>query len=356
MELSVDRISVRLSGKEILKSVSFSVEDGAFVSLLGASGCGKSTLLKTIAGIIPQQSGSVLLGGSNADALPVHRRGTVIVFQDFRLFPHMTTAENISFPLKMKGIPKKEALKKASALLEKVQLRGFDKRKPHELSGGQLQRVALARALAAEPTVLLLDEPFSSLDENLRQEMRDLVMSLHREYRTTTVLVTHDQHEALSMSDRIALMVDGRLVQYDTPQAIFQHPASRAAADYFGEAGYLSGTVRDHVFLSPAARFPAKVPDGVYCAMFRPSAVSLAGEGPLFMVEECRYLGEFCGVVLSFPPTGETLKMTLPAPCKLLVGEQVPVKLDVSRAVLFPEEIRQESPTGKVRTEACQDA
>ena len=221
MELSLKNISVALSGEEILDSISLTVDDGAFISLLGASGCGKSTLLKTIAGIITPSSGSVFLNGVCADRLPPHKRGTVIVFQDLRLFPHMTVAENIAFPMKMRGVTKEEYMRTTIGLLEKVQLEGFEGRRIREMSGGQLQRVALARALAANPNVLLLDEPFSSLDENLREDMRQLVLRLQKDYRITTILVTHDRQEALSMSDKIALMMDGRILQYDTPENIY---------------------------------------------------------------------------------------------------------------------------------------
>ena len=196
MELELKNISVDLSNKKILKSINLKVHNGEFISLLGSSGCGKSTMLKTIAGIINQNEGSIILGGKVADKIPAYKRKTVIVFQDFRLFPHMTVAENISFPLKMTGTNKTSCREKALVLLEKVQLKGFEDRHVDQMSGGQMQRVALARALAAEPSLLLLDEPFSSLDINLRKDMRELILSLQREYKITPILVTHDKEEA----------------------------------------------------------------------------------------------------------------------------------------------------------------
>ena len=248
MELSIKDLSVNLSGQSILKSVNITVEDGSLISLLGPSGCGKSTLLKTIAGVIEPSAGSVFLNGVCADGLPPHRRGTVIVFQDLRLFPHMTAAENIGFPLKMQGISRKERSIVIKELLEKVQLAGFERRRAAEMSGGQLQRVALARALAAKPNVLLLDEPFSSLDEALRQDMRKLVLELQKSYRLTTILVTHDKQEALRMSSKVAFMTGGEILQYDMPENIYQAPASRVVAEFFCDGTCLDGTVESGVF------------------------------------------------------------------------------------------------------------
>jgi len=211
MELELRHLTVSLNGREILHSIDCRVKNGCFLSLLGPSGCGKSTLLKTIAGILPQTAGEVWLGGACADDLPPHKRGAVIVFQDVRLFPHLTAEENVSFPMKMQGIGQQERRAKASALLERVQLSGMEQRRPHQLSGGQQQRVALARALAAQPNLLLLDEPFSGLDEELRLQIQKLVRRLHDETGCTTLLVTHDKAEANALSDRIIRMEDGRL-------------------------------------------------------------------------------------------------------------------------------------------------
>lgn len=214
--LSLKNLHVTLGGKDILHGINFDVEKGEMIALLGPSGCGKSTLLKTIAGLIEPQAGEVWLRGEPAAKLPPEKRGTVIVFQDLRLFPHMNVSENIEFGLKMQGVAKNRRRQKVESLIDKIELSGYEKRKIYELSGGQQQRVALARALAAEPDVLLLDEPFSSLDKSLRQQMRELVGILHRELHLTTVLVTHDQTEASAMSDRNAIMLDGQIVLPET--------------------------------------------------------------------------------------------------------------------------------------------
>ena len=220
MKLEIKNLSVTLDRQPILQDVSLEVRDGEFVSLLGPSGCGKSTILKTIAGLLPVGEGEIFLGGQEVSHVPTHKRGAVVVFQDLRMFPHMTALENVAFPLKMQGVPKKERQRIAAEYLKKVQLEGREDQPVSKMSGGQQQRVALARALAAKPKLLLLDEPFSALDENLREDMRQLVKQLQQELGITTVLVTHDRGEALSMSDRVALMFDGRIVQYDVPEQI----------------------------------------------------------------------------------------------------------------------------------------
>ena len=211
--LEVNGLFVDIKGQPILKGVDFSVKGGELMGLLGPSGCGKSTLLKAVAGILPPKSGSILIGGENMANVPPHKRGAVIVFQDMRLFPNMTALENVAFPIKMQGVPKRQRLEQAEQLMKSVQLCGLERRRINELSGGQQQRVALARALAAQPRLLLLDEPFTALDNELKEEIRALVLELHKKFRTTTVLVTHDRQEALAMADRIAVMRDGRVMR-----------------------------------------------------------------------------------------------------------------------------------------------
>ena len=213
MKLKIEGLSAGYDKDFVIKDVSLSVNQGEFLSLLGPSGCGKTTLMKAVAGILPAQGGRILLDGEDITSLPIHKRGTVIVFQDMRLFPHMTVEENVAFPLKMQGVSRFRAAGTGQGPAGKSPDGRIPGRRPSELSGGQQQRAALARALAARPRLLLLDEPFSALDENLREDMRNLVLQLQREFHMTVILVTHDREEALSMSDRIALMFSGRLVQ-----------------------------------------------------------------------------------------------------------------------------------------------
>ena len=235
MSLKVENLKVTIQKKEILHGIDLEVKQGEFISLLGPSGCGKTTLLKSIAGLVEVQEGEVWIQDEKATGVLPEKRGTIIVFQDLRLFPNMTVEKNIAFPMEIAGVKKDERRKKVAELLEAVQLSGFEKRRIREMSGGQMQRVALARALAAKPKILLLDEPFSGLDEKLRLEMGELVRKLHETWKITTILVTHDKREALQMSDRIALMDSGRLIQYDTPNEMFYHPVTRMAAEYFGK-------------------------------------------------------------------------------------------------------------------------
>ncbi len=213
IKLDINELTVKLNNITILDDLSLAVSDGEFLSLLGPSGCGKSTLLKTIAGIHEVSDGTIKLDGEMINDKPAYRRGAVIVFQDMRLFPNMSVAENVAYPLRIRGMRKAERLAKAEEYLGSVQLGGLGGRKVTQLSGGQQQRVALARALAAEPRLMLLDEPFSSLDEELREDMRRLVKELHDEFGMTTVMVTHDRKEAMAMADRVAIMSDGKIEQ-----------------------------------------------------------------------------------------------------------------------------------------------
>lgn len=257
MRLSLESIDLALGGKDILRDVSFIVEDGQFVSVLGESGAGKSTTLKVIAGIIPQDSGRVLFDGACVDDVPTHERNTTTVFQDIRLFPHMDVAQNVAFPLRMRKVAKAERQGVVERMLEAVQLKGMEHRRPAELSGGQQQRVALARALAGRPRAVLLDEPFSGLDEQLRGEMRQLVSRLHAEFSMTSLMVTHDPDEALVMSDRIIYMSDGRVIQQGTPAELLLEPTNETVRAAFDISSSIEGAVHDGAFVSGKLTVPA---------------------------------------------------------------------------------------------------
>ncbi|MGI6033009.1 MAG: ABC transporter ATP-binding protein [Coriobacteriales bacterium] len=258
MEIALDHISLAIKKTQILDDVSFEVHDGELVSLLGESGAGKSTIVKLIAGLEYPSEGRVLFDGEDVEPLPTHKRQTAIVFQDIRLFPNMNVRDNVAFPLKMKKVKKAQGRKRADELLELVQLEGFGDRQVSELSGGQQQRVALARALAAEPRALLLDEPFSGLDESLRDDMRTLVSSLHEKLQMTTLMVTHDAVEAVTMSDRVIYLSKGKVVQVATPDELCLHPANEEIARSFGASSVIEGIVKDGVFTSGKLVLPAK--------------------------------------------------------------------------------------------------
>lgn len=232
--LLLDRLSVNYDATHALRDFSLAVNPSELIALLGPSGCGKTTVLKTVAGLLQPISGDVKFDGVSVLSKPTEQRGATLVFQKPLLFPHLTVTENVGFGLKMRRVAKADIRARVAQALQWVQLAGFERRKPHELSGGQEQRVALARALVTEPRVLLLDEPFSALDENLRGEMRLLVRELQQRLRITTIFVTHDQREAFAVADRVALMLDGCLEQCDVPRALLLNPRSARAAQFFG--------------------------------------------------------------------------------------------------------------------------
>ena len=337
MKLVIKNLTAGYDADVVLRDLSLSVEEGEFLSLLGPSGCGKTTLMKTIAGILPVTQGRICLDGEEITDLPVHKRGTVIMFQDIRLFPHKSVAENVAFPLKMQGVLKEDRLHQAEELLDKVQLGGFGNRRPSELSGGQQQRIALARALAAKPRLLLLDEPFSALDENLREDMRALVMQLKAEFSMTVILVTHDREEALSMSDRIALMFDGDLVQTGSPRDVYTQPASRQAADYFGNCVYIRGEAEKGCFRARGICCPVAAEDGRYNLMLRPDALDLntPGEYPV-TVEAVSFRGTDSLVTLR-AEDGTVWKKPCTGSAPWQQGDVVRASLNIQQPVLFSD-------------------
>lgn len=242
MSLTIQEIDVRLNNRTILSNLNLSINNREYIALLGPSGSGKTTLLKTLAGLITPTCGDILIDQHSIRELPSHQRPISVVFQDLRLFPHYNVWENIAFPMKLKGLPEEEINKKIQQLLSDVQLAGYEHYPIQKLSGGQQQRIALVRALAADPKILLLDEPFSGLDEPLRREMGQLVYQLHQAKEITTILVTHDKREALEFADRIAFLNEGNLVQVDTGQAILRHPNSAFIANFFGRMNSLTLT------------------------------------------------------------------------------------------------------------------
>ena len=249
-KITIKNIEKSFGKIKVLDKINFEVEEGKIVSLIGPSGCGKSTTLKMIAGLIKPDKGDIFLGEDSIIQVPVEKRGTVIVFQEHLLFPHLTIEENIGFGLKMAKRPKEEIKRQVEKMLELVKLKGHNKKYPHELSGGQQQRVALARALAIEPKVLLLDEPFSSLDTRLREEMRELTLEIQKQLKITTILVTHDREEALMCSDKIAVMLEGKIKQFDIPAEIYINPKSIDVANFFGRKNYIDGRIEDGLFKS----------------------------------------------------------------------------------------------------------
>ena len=249
-ELRLTGIAKRFDQVEVLKDLSLDVRAGEFLTLLGPSGCGKTTLLNLVAGFFPPDRGTIEIEGIDVTAAPAHRRNTAMMFQSYALFPHLTVADNIAFGLRMRTrLDRAERDRRVTEALDLVQMGGMQGRYPQQLSGGQQQRIALARAIVVKPAVLLLDEPLSNLDANLRDAMQVELRSLQRRLAITTILVTHDQAEAFAVSDRIAVMQEGRLEQLGTPSEIYRGPVSRKIANFVGRMNWIKGRIaKDGLF------------------------------------------------------------------------------------------------------------
>jgi len=239
-----ENVSKSFGAAKVVDDLDFHVRKEEFVSLLGPSGSGKTTLLMMLAGFERPSSGAIHLDGRRIEHLPPYKREMGVVFQNYALFPHMTVAENVAFPLKMRGVATGEREERTLRALELVQLAHLRDRKPAQLSGGQQQRIALSRALVYEPKVVLMDEPLSALDKQLREHMQLEIRELHRRLGLTVIFVTHDQGEALTMSDRIAVLNHGKIEQFDTPSGLYDRPKTRFVAEFIGETNLLPGTVQ----------------------------------------------------------------------------------------------------------------
>jgi putative spermidine/putrescine transport system ATP-binding protein len=297
-DIRLDGITKRFPGGVVaVDGIDLAVEPGEFFSLLGPSGCGKTTTLRIIAGFETPDDGRVVVGRRDLTHVPVHRRGIGMVFQSYALFPHRTVAENVAFGLRMRGLGRSEITERVRAALAQVKLTGYEDRRPGQLSGGQQQRVALARAIVIRPPVLLCDEPFGALDRKLRQAMQVEVKELQRALGLTLVFVTHDQEEALAMSDRLAVMNAGRLEQVGTPSEIYDRPRTRFVAEFIGEINLFDGRLADGRFIATDGRvLPAPpAPPGSRTLALRPENIALVppGTGVLDgVIADARFLGD----------------------------------------------------------------
>ena len=297
-------ISKRYGSEDVLDKVRLDIDGGEFLTLLGASGSGKSTLLNIVAGFTKPSHGNVEIDGHDLTRVPPHKRDLGMVFQNYALFPHLTVAANVAFPLKRRKVSRAQIKGKVDDALELVRLAELGDRKPDQLSGGQQQRVALARALVFGPRVLLMDEPLGALDKVLREQLQDEIRRLHRELGITVVFVTHDQDEALALSDRIALLRKGSIVQVGTPSELYDKPSCRYTAEFVGASNIFNGAVRDGQFREERTGATLRLPDDARSdcrsILVRPEHLGVARRsdqvGPehdriTATVEDCVYLG-----------------------------------------------------------------
>ncbi|WP_135824801.1 ABC transporter ATP-binding protein [Halorussus ruber] len=315
-DLSIRGISKSFDGVDALQDVSLDVADGEFFTLVGPSGCGKTTTLRAIAGFETPDSGSVRFGEREMSGVPPEDRDAGIVFQNYALFSHMTVGENVAYGLRFRETPGEQSKdERVADLLELVDLPGFEERSPDELSGGQRQRVALARALAPGPDVLLLDEPMSALDARLRQNLRTQVKRIQSELGITTVYVTHDQEEALAVSDRVAVMNDGRVEQVGRPEDVYRRPSSRFVAEFLGENNVFAGEVDGDAVRVGEATFRLAgldAPDGgtvTFCVRPENLVRGPAENGFEATVETVEFLGESFRVHLDWQGRDVTLRV-----------------------------------------------
>lgn len=336
-----------------LDDVSLDIQAGEFMTLLGPSGSGKTTMLMTIGGFVEPSSGMVTLDGMNITHLPPEKRDFGLVFQGYALFPHMTVWENVFYPLRVRGMSRSDAMQKVEDVLELIQLGHLAKRYPKQLSGGQQQRVALARALVFSPELLLLDEPLSALDRALRKDLQRELKDLHERVGTTFIYVTHDQEEALSMSDRIAILRDGRIEQIGTPQELYEKPKTIFVANFLGKSNFLP--VSSHEIDSSVVHYKVgqdrftlfreglSIPEGGELSIaLRPERLTLYGsqnDGPANCIAgkitKVSYFGQLYEVIVSTESSGDLLVTVDLAQAEPRVGEQVWVGWAIDSGVLL---------------------
>lgn len=342
---TVDLAEIRKSygPVEVLHGVSLTIERGQFVALLGPSGCGKTTLLRIIAGLESVTAGSVHLAGRDVTRLPPEKRNIAMMFQSYALLPHLSVAENVRFPLRMRHIgTRAEQDAKVAAALDLVQLGALGSRMPRQLSGGQQQRVALARAVVSDPDVLLLDEPLSNLDARLREDMQVELLQLHRRLGITTIFVTHDQEEALSLADRVAVMNAGRVMQIGTPQEVYDRPANAFVAGFVGRSASFEARVGRNAFVvGNGRRIPAEtsLPEGMPVRAFiRPEDVLLADLPDSLGAElvGIEFLGSVCRLDLDAEGLPLQAEIAPRALGGLAVGSMLRVTLPPEKLMVFP--------------------
>jgi ABC-type Fe3+/spermidine/putrescine transport system ATPase subunit len=349
--LSVVDVSKHFGEHRVLQHISLEIPHGAFVTLLGPSGCGKTTLLRIIAGFYEPDAGEIRVEGRRVNNVPPYARNTPMVFQDYALFPHMTVAENVGYGLRLRKLRRDAVRERTERVLRLLDLDRFATRAPGQLSGGQQQRVALARALVLDPTVILLDEPLSNLDARLRVEIRGEIRALQQRLNLTVINVTHDQEEAMAVSDIIALMKDGLLVQVGSPTDLYFRPQSRFAAEFVGVANLIAGTVRAHEadgFSVETAHGPCRAQAGTYAVrsgsacliMIRPQDLAFSSGSPPVNALAAEVVGHaFLGSTIRYALRADGLDLRLDAPATVegpRPAGPVTVRFEPSRAFVLP--------------------
>jgi putative spermidine/putrescine transport system ATP-binding protein len=348
--LTLDGLTKSYGDNTVVQSVSLDVKDGEFLVLLGPSGCGKTTTLRMIAGFVPPSGGSIRIGERDITQLPPWKRNAGLVFQSYALFPHMTVAENVAFGLEMRKVAKAEIGPRVAEALRLVRLEGYGERYPRQLSGGQQQRVALARALVIRPDVMLLDEPLSNLDAKLRLEVRLEIRALQQQLGLTTVMVTHDQEEALTMADRLVVMSEGRVRQVGSQADLYERPADLFVADFVGRSTMIAGTVTGPgAFRSEGGlvlRCAGEAPQGPATVALRPERLTLGAEAAGLdnhaagTVSFVSYLGAMLDVHVRLNDTDHVVAQIpnradgrIPA-----VGDAITIGWPASACLVFPRE------------------
>ena len=333
--LELRGVSKRFGAVQVLKNISLSVGAGEFLTLLGESGSGKTTLLRLMAGFEQPSAGEIWTGEERLDLLPPHKRRVNTVFQHYALFPHLSVRENVAYGLRVKSTAKEEIAHRVDDALRMVKMADFADARPATLSGGQQQRVALARALVNRPQVLLLDEPLSALDANLRKQMQSELKALQRQVGITFVFVTHDQEEAMALSDRIALIRSGALEQVAAPREIYAHPGTAYTAQFIGQTNLLRANVKNGLATCGALRWKTDAPDGVALFSLRPEAIRVAG----WNESAASGVGRFRGVirqrvfsgaseVLEIECDGQMLRARIPASGPLAANQEFTFSLE----------------------------
>lgn len=327
MSIKFQNVTKRFGDLSVVDDLSLEIDDGEFVVLLGPSGCGKTTTLRMLAGLETITSGDIYVGGERINDVPTQQRDLAMVFQSYALYPHMNIAENIAYPLRVRKLDRDERRNRVARVAKMLEIESLLERKPRQLSGGERQRVALARAIVREPRAYLMDEPLSNLDARLRVQMRGELKRLQHELGTTTIYVTHDQAEAMTLAARVAVMKQGRLQQFDTPLNIYNRPANRFVAEFVGSPSmnFLEGKIERGVFVSDAIKFPVDRSDAVVTMGIRPEHIHVSTEPQDGAIPARVYVTELMG--------NETFVFLLLGAHKLIARAPADFRADVESTV-----------------------